>query len=489
LFDIHTESLAKLSVYVKEKMMALWIEWFRCVHELRSACSRHVTFAWMALVLAAMAIRPDLLGVTSFVRGSFLDPFCYRLLLNHFHSSAVALPLLLEAWVKLAMRLFQPITVAGYVVFAADGLKVPKEGKKMPAVKSLHQESGNNSKAEFIMGHSFQVVSLLVGAPSGQVFAVPLISRICEGLVWRYRKKRITLLDKLSELFLKVARIAKTPAILVADAYYASRKVIQPLLAEGHHLITRARINSVAYRPAKKPKKRKRGRPKEYGAKIKLRNLFKGWQSFSEAISPVYGEEGVTIKYREADLLWRPVGRLVRFVLVKHPTRGKIILMSTCLELDALSIIKLYGLRFKIEVSFKQAIHTLGTYAYHFWMKPMKPIKRCSGNQNLVGKSEEYRRAVQRKIDAYHRYVQLGCIAQGLLQHLAINFRHVVWAKFRSWLRTMKKDMVPSEMVVASALRSSFPEFLLDRTTELELKKFILDRAECDRIPGMKLAA
>jgi hypothetical protein len=92
-------------------------------------------------------------------------------------------------------------------------------------------------------------------------------------------------------------------------------------------------------------------------------------------------------------------------------------------------------------------------------------------------------------MDAYHRYVQLGCIAQGLLQHLAINFRDLVWAKFRSWLRTMKKNMVPSEMVVASALRSSFPEFLLDRITEPKLKKFILDHAECDRIPGMKMAA
>ena len=312
--------------------------------------------------------------------------------------------------------------------------------------------------AEFIMGHSFQAVSLLVGAPSGQVFAVPLISRICEGLIWAYTKKRITLLDKLAELFLKVVRIAKVPAILVADAYYASRKIMKPLLAEGHHLITRARMNSVAYRTAKKPKTRKRGRPKEYSAKVKLRNLFKAWNAFTEAISPVYGEKGVTIQYRQVDLLWRPVGQVVRFVLVKHPTRGRIILMSTCLELDALTIIKLYGLRFKIVVSFKQAIHTLGTYAYHFWMMPIKPIKRCSGNQNLVGKSEEYRRAVKRKMDAYHRYVQLGCIAQGLLQHLAINFRDLVWAKFRSWLRTMNKNMVPSEMVVASALPFSMPQ-------------------------------
>ena len=131
----------------------------------------------------------------------------------------------------------------------------------------------------------------------------------------------------------------------------------------------------------------------------------------------------------------------------------------------------------------------LGTYAYHFWMMPMQPIKRCSGDQNLVDKSEPYRRAVARKMDAYHRYVQLGCIAQGLLQHLAINFRAVVWAKFRSWLRTMRKDLVPSEMVVALALKSCFPEFLLERTTEPELKKFILDHAECDKIPGMSLAA
>lgn len=469
--------------------MALWIEWFRCTHKLRTACSRRITFLWMALVLAMMAIRPDLLGVSSFVRSSFLNPLCYHLLLSFFHSRAVDLNLLLEAWVKLAMRLFHPICVNGYVVFVADGLKIPKEGKKMPAVKSLHQESGNNSKAEFIMGHSFQAVSLLTESSSGQVFAVPLVSRICEGLVWRRTKAPRTLLDKLVDLFLGVVRNAGVQAILVADAYYGSRKIINPLLAEGHHLVTRAKINSVAYKPAPKPKKKKRGRPKLYGTKVRLRNLFKAWHTFSEAPSPVYGEQNVTIQYREVDLLWRPVGRLVRFILVKHPSRGKIILMSSSLELDALTITRLYGLRFKIEVSFKQAIHTVGTYAYHFWMKPMKSIKRCSGNQNLVGKSVEYRNAVKRKMDAYHRYVQLGCIVQGLLQHLAINFRDVVWAKFRSWLRTMRKDLVPSEMVVANALKSSFPEFLLDRITEPELKKFILDHSECDKIPGLGMAA
>jgi hypothetical protein len=469
--------------------MTLWIEWFRCIHLLRNACARRATFMWMALILTAMATRTDLLGVTSFVRAAFLEPCCYPLLLNFFHSHSLVLSSLVTLWTKLAMTLFRPVTVGGYVVFAADGLKVSKEGRKMPAVKSLHQESANNSKAEYIMGHSFQAIALLVHSPLGHVFAVPLISRICEGLIWNRSQKRRSLLDKLVELFQEVIQAAQVPALLVADAYYASHKVINPLLVGGHHLVTRVKITSVAFLPAPPKVKKTRGRPRKYGPKVRLRNLFKGWQSFSEAKSPVYGEHDVTIQYSSVDLLWRPVGRTVRFVLVKHPTRGKIILLCTNLNIDPLAVIKIYGLRFKIEVSFKQAIHTIGAYAYHFWMKPMQPIKRTSGNQNISRQSDAYKRAITRKIAAYHRYVQLACITQGLLQHLAINFRGTVWRTFRSWLRTMKTDMVPSEMVVAYALRSSFPEFLLDRHIEPELKKFILDRATYDRIPGFNMVA
>jgi hypothetical protein len=180
---------------------------------------------------------------------------------------------------------------------------------------------------------------------------------------------------------------------------------------------------------------------------------------------------------------------LVRFVLVKHPNRGNIILLCTDIELDPLAVIRIYGLRFKIEVSFKQAIHTLGAYAYHFWMRTMTPIKWGSGDQKLHHASDRYRQAVSRKMDAYHRYVQLACIVQGLLQHLAINFRRTVWAKFRSWLRTMKPDLVPSEMVVAQALKSSLPEFLLDSSTDREITKFILDHVEIERTPGITAAA
>jgi len=69
--------------------------------------------------------------------------------------------------------------------------------------------------------------------------------------------------------------------------------------------------------------------------------------------SLVYGEKDVTLQYRMCDVLWRPARRIVRFVAVIHPTRGRCLLMCTDLTLNAADIIRLYGLRFKIEHTFK----------------------------------------------------------------------------------------------------------------------------------------
>jgi len=423
----------------------------------------------------------------SFVRAGGLAPEAYRRLLHMFHTPALVLEDLTALWIRLVLKLFTPLQAGDRLVCVADGLKVPKEGKKMPAVKRLHQESGNNSKPQFIFGHSFQAVGLLVQGVLGQVCCVPLASRIHEGLVFSNRDRR-TLLDKLVGLFLPIARALEGQVVLVADAYYASRKIIRPLLDQGHHLVTRVKTNTVAYHPAPQPRKRRRGRPRIYGAKVRLRDLWKRKDEFTSAPSPVYGEAGVQLSYDSVDLLWRPIGRLVRFVLVIHPLRGRLILMTTDISLDPLGIIALYGYRFKIEVSFKQAVHTLGTYAYHFWMKAMTPLPRRSGNQYLHRKTDNYRRGVRRKMDAYHRYVQLGCIAQGLLLHLSLNFRKTVWAHFTSWMRTMKPSLPPSEAVVAQALRSGLPEFLARAPDTHDLKKFILDNADLDRCPGLRLA-
>lgn len=468
--------------------MELWTVWLQCVWQLRAGCSRHRTFLWMVVVMAGMSIRCDRAGVTSFIRSHWLLESAYLRLLHFFHSTAVKLDVLTRLWARLAVRLFDRflVRINGKIVLIADGIKIPKEGRKMPGVKSLHQDSTCNAKAKYIMGHSCQAVSLLVKG-IGVFFAVPLACRIHEGLVFSNRSKK-TLLDRLVEL---IRSLGLEGFYVVADAYYASQKIARPLLETGDHLVSRLRTNAVGYWPAKPPKIKRRGRPRKYGKKVKLRTLFLLTKDTTQAISTVYGDHQVPITYRCVNLLWKPIGTLVRVVAVHHPTRGKILLISTDLTLDPLVILKLYSFRFKIEVSFKQAVHTVGTYAYRFWMHNMKKIKRGSGNQYLHRADEEYRRDVRRKMAAYQRHIQIGVIVQGMLQYLSLRHRRLVWRIFHvgSWMRTMHTNASPSELVVAYALRNAFPEFLLNLSPTHSLKKFLGRYLDLDKCPGFRIAS
>ena len=465
--------------------MSLWIAWGNALWLLRPAFSRLRSFTWFATAAAGLSVRTELLGVTSIVRALKLQPRFYNKLLESFHSSAVKLDRLSGLWTQAALRLFpQPLRVNGRLVLLGDGIKIPKSGKKMPGVKLLHQQSDSNTKPEFIMGHSLQAVSLLVEAAQS-AFAVPLAARIHEGLVWSNRDRR-TLLDKMIALLAIVA--IQDPFYFVADAYYAARKIIRGLLDQNNHLVTRMKSNAVAYLPYLQPGPRKRGRPRLYGTKLRLKSLFNDPKPMLSAASPVYGEHNVTIQYRVCDLLWRPAARLVRFVAVVHPSRGRCLLMCTDTSLSAIQIIRLYGLRFKIEHSFKQAVRLIGSFAYHFWMQDMKPLRRRNGNQYLHRESLDYRNAIKRKIHAYHVFIQAGIVCQGLLQYLSVAFPTLVWNSFGSWLRTIRPGIPPSELVVAHALRQSLPEFLLNADQRDFLAKFILERQDHGKLEMFRLA-
>jgi hypothetical protein len=238
----------------------------------------------LVVVLAGVCLRPDLAGVTSLVRALGLSEASYFSLLHFFHSPALDLEALTRLWQQTLQQLFRRrwVRVNGRAVVLVDGLKRPKEGKKMPGVKSLHQESRCNAKASFIMGHSLQAVAVLAQA-AGVYLAVPVAARIHEGVIWSNRDRR-TLLDKLGALLMGLPW--DQPVTVVADAYYAAAKFARSLLSQGHHLVTRVRSNAVAYFPASPSKHKRRGRRATYGPKSKLEHWFRYKQDFTKAASP-----------------------------------------------------------------------------------------------------------------------------------------------------------------------------------------------------------
>lgn len=232
--------------FSKRRRLVLWLAWWKALQTLRPVCRRRATFLWLAAVLAALCLRPDLAGVSSLLRARGLLDACYPCLLHFFHSSALPV----AGRTACGRRAVQEnlfarrlVRVQGRPVVLVDGLKRPKEGRKMPAVKSLHQESDCNAKAPFIRGHFCQVVALLAQA-AGVCFGGPIASRIHEGVGWSNRDRR-SLLDKLGQLLLELAW--NEAVTVVADAYYAAGRFARRLLEHGHHLITRVRSKAVAY--------------------------------------------------------------------------------------------------------------------------------------------------------------------------------------------------------------------------------------------------
>ena len=120
-------------------------------------------------------------------------------------------------------------------------------------------------------------------------------------------------------------------------------------------------------------------------------------------------------------------------------------------------------------------------------MKGMRPTRRREKDRALDAFPAGQRAKVQAKLAAYDLHAQLGCVAQGLLQHLAAHHRAEVWARFRGWMRTARPDLVPSEAVAAQVLRDGLPHFLRPERPGTGLDKFLRDAVDWERHPAVTL--
>ena len=442
----------------------MWNECQRFWEYLRPAFSRQATYRWFVIAFAGLVMREDTLGVTSIIRALTLTPASYLCLLHFFHSTAWSVEELMPRWWQWLAQKPLALRVNGRLVLTGDHTKTPKDGRKIPAVTTLHQDSESSSKPSFFRGHHWGCLGLVLEA--GRRFvSTPLWASIHEGLTGLTADASIPKTRRIVIMAQQVAHVFSQPAYLLLDAYFAAGSVLttaRAVLLHGEpliHPLARAKKTTVAFFPPPKKSHRGRGRPKKYGRKIRLFNLFDSQardRTFSSASAQVY-DRVETVRYRALNLLWKPVQDLVRFILIESP-RGRIVLITTDLQLDPLIALQLYCRRATIETLFSALKNTLGGFAYHFWSSCLAPASRRPRKNTPVATSSNPA-STRLTLAAIEKFVNLQLLVLGLLHVLAILYPQEVLLRARCWLRTVSSP-IPSEFVTRLALVNCFRQFI-----------------------------
>jgi hypothetical protein len=432
--------------------------------------ARQATFHWFVIAVVGLLVRLDHHGVSSTIRWLQIRPDAYESFLAFFRSKALRLPELLRDWQLLVAARSARRTSTGAVVLLGDGIKVAKEAERMPGVKKLHQSSDNSAKPPWIFGHHFGVVGMVLGAGE-KSFCVPLAGELHEGapaLRTLQGKpaprvagaEKTTIVSLMGDLVATVAANLGERCLVVLDAYFAVGDPFRMAQAAGPdegerrlHVLTRAKSNAVAYED---PHYCGRGRPPTtYGRKLKLQTLFTTRRDAFEPITVRAYDEVKTVSVLCLDLLWKPIGEKLRFVLVQDQAQTCILICSD-FALPPQEIVELYACRFKIEGTFKTIKHLIGGFAYHFWTSAWPDAAgRALGVEQLQQLPEPAQRLIADAMNAIEAFVNIALIATGMLQLLAIDCTEQIRKRHRWWLRTYSSE-VPSEEMVKTILQHEF---------------------------------
>jgi len=337
----------------------------------------------------------------------------------------------------------------------------------MPGMQVHHQESENSGKGEYIVGHIFAQIGVVMNSVNTSR-NIPLITELQKSppkIAGTKKPDGDTLVIQMAKLGIKTAEYIYEETgectIGAFDAYFSKKTMFNTLkektTSDGRQLmtaVTRAQDNYVAYFPAEPKEKRSRGRPRKeganlYGEKVVLKSLLKNRAGFKSVTMNLYGKD-TKVKYLCLDLLWKATDTVMRFVVVSSSV-GQCILMTDDLTLTAEEIITIYTLRFKIETSFDEQKNEMGCFDYHFWTKSLERRKRRKASAD----PKETIKAVEATKKAISAFVCLGTIATGILTIMAFKHDCEIWARFPGWVRTIR-SRIPSISVAKESFSHNF---------------------------------
>lgn len=370
-------------------------------------------------------------------------------MIHFFRASSWSLESIRQRWFE-AVKVYSPLYHEGeFHVLIGDGVKQSKEGRRIPGVKKLYQESENSAKSQYIHGHMFGGLGVLA-VDIRNWACIPLSIRLHDGLqVARdWAKSSVSSASHIIQMIEDAYLAAKTfgDSLLLLDRYFLSVPGLirsKELNQEGPvqmEIVTKAKRSCKAFEEPEPKKPGTKGRPAKKGKTVHLMELFDTCSSeFLQTEAVLYGKK-TPIRYYSRDLLWgQKLYQKLRFILVEYQGT-KSILVSTSLKLEPLSVIRLYSYRFRIECTFKELKQQTGAFCYHFWSKHMPKLNyyRKQDEAEPLEKvtDENTRKKILETVKAIEMHIALSCIAMGIVQILSVRLTGTVDSREIRYLRT-----------------------------------------------------
>ena len=202
---------------------------FNALSFFRPVFSRNSPWLLFCMVIIGFIGANEMIGITSFCRFWGLGANGYNTLLHFFRSGAWSAAMIISQWQIFVVSQQVAVMVAERAVLAGDHTYVPKDGRHMPGVVTLHQDSETQSKPSYFRGHQWGAICLMIGTFSA-AFGLPLSLGIHQGM------KHITdekaekedcgnLKTRIIQMALDFAIRHNMPCILTLDAYFPGASV------------------------------------------------------------------------------------------------------------------------------------------------------------------------------------------------------------------------------------------------------------------------
>jgi hypothetical protein len=347
----------------------------------------HQRSAWrLTVIFTAILFAKGRKTITSWLRAAGINR-CYKAYYYFIGSLA-------QKTENIATELFEIMIRKIYkntstVLAAIDDSPTSRYGPKVQGAGIHRNPTPTPDGRKFVYGHVWVTLSAIVRHNSFGTIGLPLLARMYVkakdvktiGLSFKSKTEQAV---ELAKWAYKCCNNLGKQLWLVTDGGFTRASFLKPVIKTGVTVVTRLRKDAVLYAELKQPKKRKRGRPRKYGKRIKLINTVNDPDGWFKIKAFLYGrEETKEVKVFKA--LYKPAGCMIQVLVVRESEGCFRAFMCTDLTASAEQILEAVADRYAIEQNFsdikeiegvgQQQVRTLnsniGAFHLNLWLHSM----------------------------------------------------------------------------------------------------------------------